>query len=404
MASWPVWEHNVLLEKDPAQPAMDSPKIKLTTWLSKGTYPRLFFPIVLLILLAVLVRYHFLIASEKEEARGRWVTEVDRMAHFLLPEVLRAPDDTPAIQKKLDEELRFTPGLARMVWQLDGSKVTAQSAAPAPHGVPGWFAQLAHTDAFEKQVRVPLADGRVGVFTVSVWPDASLGDIWAVVSKQLGVSALNIVVILVALTLLLRANARMLGRLSAATRAFQSGYLDTRMQVKGTLEMQTVATTFNAMADQIEQLITSLQTAESEQADQLHFTRQLVDAFPLPVFVRSTRDVCLVVNPAWETMFGMRADSVVGKPMPSNFASLDNEPIDITAADESANLKGALEEVHEILVRGEIRSMLYFRAPFFNRNNVQLGTIAALVDITDRERDDPLSQWAESRNFLPSMH
>lgn len=383
---------------------MSSTKINLTTWLSKGTYPRLYLPIVLLILLAVLTRYHFLIASEVEEARDRWVTEVNRMGHFLLPELSRAHGDAQAIQRKLNDEIQFTPGLASMVWQSGAFTIAATSPGlPAP-AVPQWFASLAHTERIEKQFSTTLADGQQAIFKVAVWPDASLADIWKVVSSQIGISALNIITILVALTLLLRANARLLSRLSDATVAFQSGYLDTRMEVKGTLEVQTVAKTFNAMANQIEQLITSLQTSESEQADQLHFTRQLVDSFPLPVFVRSVRDICLVVNPAWERMFGIAAEAVVGKPMPSDFNGLDDNIVDITAADEAGSLKGTMQEVHRFYVGGETRYMLYFRAPFFNRSGAQLGTIATLVDVTDREPDDRMSIWADSRSGVPSVH
>ena len=383
---------------------MASSQIKLSTWLSKGTYPRLYVPIVLLILLAVVTRYHFLIASEVEEAQKRWVTEINRMGAFLLPELRRAPDDAQAIQSKLDEALQFTPGLASMVWQAGAFTVTAKSPALPPPAVPQWFASLAHTERIEKQFSVTLADGQQAVFTVAVWPDASLADIWKVVASQLGISALNIVTILVALTLLLRANARMLSRLSDATVAFQSGFLNTRMEVKGTLEVQTVAKTFNAMATQIEQLITSLQNSESEQADQLYFTRQLVDAFPLPVFVRSARDICLVVNPAWERMFGIPAEVAIGNPMPSEFDNLEDNIIDITATEEEGGLKGTKQEVHRFYVNGETRYMLYFRAPFFNRSGAQLGTIATLVDVTDREPDARLSLWADSRSGLPSVH
>lgn len=385
---------------------MSASNIKLTTWLSKGTYPRLYVPIVLVILVVVVVRYHFLIESEVAEARQRWVTEINRMGHFVLPVLARMPMDAQAIEKKLIDEIRYTPELESLTWQVGTLSVATKSQPLPTPAVPAWFANLAHSERIEKQFKVILEDGQLAQLRVTVWPDASAEDIWKVVSSQMGISALNVITILVALALLLRANARMLKRLKEATVGFQSGYLDTRMEVKGTLEVQTVANTFNAMADQIGQLINSLQTSESEQADQLHFTRQLVNAFPLPVFVRSVRDICLVVNPAWENMFGIRAESVVGKPMPSHFSDLEHDVIDITAAEQTddGTGKGTLQEVHRFYINGETRRMLYFRAPFFNRNNVQLGTIATLVDITDRERDDPLTQWAESRSGVPSVH
>lgn len=356
------------------------------TWFTKGTYPRLYLPILVIVVAVVGVRYHFLLGYEVAEARERARTELSRMEHFVVPALRNVQGDLPAIQKQLEEEVRFVPLLESLSWQDGSSTLTARNPPPQPVAVPAWFVRLVNIDRLESKVDVPLADGRVAVFRAAVRPNASVDEVWRILRPQMMLTGLNVATIFLLLTLMLRANARMLRRLTTATEGFQSGSLGTRMEVKGTLEMRAVADTFNGMAGQIEQLVRSLQQSEAEQADQLHFTRQLIDSLPLPVFVRSVRGICLVVNPAWEQMFGLSSAAVVGTPMPSYFNALEEDIIDISDANDSGFLTTTSQEVYSIQVHGETRYVLYFKAPFTNRNGVPMGTIATLVDVTERER------------------
>nr|WP_315464735.1 PAS domain-containing protein [uncultured Rhodoferax sp.] len=361
-------------------------KKNLLVWFTRGTYPRLYLPIAVLMVVVVSVRYHYLVSYEVQEARQRVSIEVQRMGHFLVPALRSIRSEPVQIQQRLQEELQHAPGFELLEWR-DGQRLTTVRQAPvAGAAVPAWFVAWVHMEGVDERLEVALAEGQKAEFRVVVGPGYAVAEAWKVVRPQMVVSAFNVLIIFVALTLLLRANARMLSRLSVATQAFQAGQLGTRMTVKGTLESQAVARTFNAMAAQIEQLVTSLQQSEAEQADQLHFTRQLVDALPLPVFVRSARDVCLLVNPAWERMFGVSAPAVVGTPMPSYFDVLEDDIIDISDPDDSGYLNTSSQEVYSVNTPDGVRYVLYFKAPFTNRHGVALGTIATLVDVTERER------------------
>ena len=362
--------------------------IGLTTWLTKGTYPRLYIPIFLIILAVTTVRYHYLIRSELEEEQQRIDTVVARLSHFLVPALVgtHRPLGQKAAQDWLNSEIRFNADIASLVWQVGQVRMVASNPQVASRTVPLWFMPLVHTPSMEKAFSVSLADGQTGQLTVSIRPDASADQVWSVISAQMLISALNITLIFGVLTILLRANSRMLKRLSISTVEFQSGKLNTRMEVAGTLEARTVAATFNAMASQIEQLVTSLQDTELKQADQLHFTRQLIDSLPLPIFVRSSRNICLVVNRAWEDLFDTPAQAFVGQPMPSNFSSLDDGEIDVTTSSQDSVQQAASTKFYRIDIRGEARYMLYFKAPFTNTSGLELGTIATLVDVTERER------------------
>src|SRR3990167_10229108 len=98
-------------------------QVKLTTWLAKGTYPRLFLPILLIIVLATGVRYHFLLATETEEAHTRATAELSRIGLLVLPELVQAPDSAPlAVERALQEHAsQHRPALKSLRWQVGGA-------------------------------------------------------------------------------------------------------------------------------------------------------------------------------------------------------------------------------------------------------------------------------------------
>ncbi|RZJ57315.1 MAG: histidine kinase, partial [Acidovorax sp.] len=58
---------------------------KLSNWLWRGTYPRLYVPIVLIILAVTGVRYHYLLSTEIAESHRLATTELRRVGDALLP-------------------------------------------------------------------------------------------------------------------------------------------------------------------------------------------------------------------------------------------------------------------------------------------------------------------------------
>jgi diguanylate cyclase (GGDEF)-like protein/PAS domain S-box-containing protein len=246
---------------------------------------------------------------------------------------------------------------------------------------PEWFSRWINLTLPSKAFAVPLGAGRQGQLVVDVDSSSEVANVWDIVGRQFQISLLNIALILGLLTLLLRANARMLSRLSKATERFSAGELGTRMTETGTLEARAVAKTFNSMAAQVQSLVVSLRSNQRQQDEQLHLTRQLVDAFPLPVFLRSTQGECLGVNKAWEQLFDTSAADVVGDPMSSDFVALPSE----RAAGERRTYP---RHDNEILVRAahaQLREMAYFKAPFTDIDGKVTGTIGTLVDITERK-------------------
>ena len=84
----------------------------LSTWLLRGTYPRLYVPIVLIILLVSGVRYHYLLQAETGEVHRHAAAELRRASDYLLPRLATTPTpDADAIASILHDGItHLSPG------------------------------------------------------------------------------------------------------------------------------------------------------------------------------------------------------------------------------------------------------------------------------------------------------
>lgn len=353
---------------------------KLSTWLLKGTYPRLYLLIFLIIALVSGVRYHILLSAETQEASARAEIELQRIGLLVLPLLAQATQpDSQTLEHLLQANTsHLQPPLNALRWQIDGDPVFELHLPAVQQTAPDWFFHFVKLETPQKKFVHPLERGGFGQLTLVLWKAPLVDQVWKNVLTQAKLSALNIFIILFLLTLLLRANERMLTRLATATDEFKQGKLDGRMSVSGTLEARAVAKTFNAMASKVQSLVTSLQETQQKQSEQLHFTRQLIDALPLPVFVRGSDGDCLNVNQAWERLFRTRAAQLVGQPMPNGFFA-SNTPTALPPQPSVSEIRIHPQDKPN-------RDMAYYQAPFTTANGAIAGVIGTLVDITERKQ------------------
>jgi diguanylate cyclase (GGDEF)-like protein/PAS domain S-box-containing protein len=334
--------------------------------------------------LATGLRYHTLLTTETEEAKARASAELGRIGHILLPALtqLKTPT-TQALEEALHDGTRDLPRELKTVrWQVDSTTLAVLRHPLEQATTPVWFSDYLSIKPPERQFTRQLQDGRTGVLTVTLWPGALEAQIWRTVVVQSRISALNMFTILLLLTLLLRANARMLARLAKASDQFKQGHLDTRMVVSGSLEARAMARTFNDMAAKVQSLVHSLRETQHLQSEQLHFTRQLIDALPLPLFVRSATGESLDSNKAWRHLFeapptyqlNRLADDELSGPEKSTAL----QSLLVTQA------QGSEIQVHPINLPA--RDMAYYQAQFTTTDGATAGTIGTLVDITERKQ------------------
>ena len=83
----------------------------LRTWISQGTYPRLFLPILGIIVVVVVVRYHLMLRAELQEANEYRQAQIALIGHYVPPALLQVSlHGTQAeVLQTLDTALDFHP-------------------------------------------------------------------------------------------------------------------------------------------------------------------------------------------------------------------------------------------------------------------------------------------------------
>ncbi|MFZ6654956.1 bifunctional diguanylate cyclase/phosphodiesterase [Undibacterium sp. TJN19] len=362
----------------------------LQRWQQRGIYTRLFVPIFILIVVVSGLRYYLLIDAEVKDARLRSATELRHSSHYLIPALssLSLQDDRQGIQQLLAQEVRASPAISRIGWRYRQEQFLEQDKKndhdDTHNGVPAWFNALLNLqpETFAHQVR--LSNGEIAMLRLDTTVGYEKRHIWQKVITQAKISLAIIVTIYFLLGLILRSNAKTLGKLASATDKFKKGQHAVRMSVSGTAEARALAMTFNNMADEVQTLLLTLQRSQRANSEQLHFTWQLLHALPIPIFFQDQHGICQRVNRAWEQMFDVRAEQVVGQTMPPLVTEITEQVTDDipTRLDETADGKLVMEMT--ILVAGQMRDVIYYQASFTNVDGEAVGSIGALIDISER--------------------
>lgn len=360
---------------------VQTPRDFLQRWQQRGIYTRLFIPIFVIIAIVGGLRYYLMINAEVSDARQRLSSELRHTAHYLIPALssLSAQGNTSAIHKLLLQEVEASPALSRISWQYSRQQIQAEDASIPVTAVPTWFIKLLSWQPENSAREVRLQDGSIAVLQMETSIAGENLHIWQKVMGQAKISLLVIFTIYFLLGLLLRSNARSLQKLAEATNKFKRGQHAVRMAVTGTAEARALAQTFNSMADEVQALLLTLQRSQRANSEQLHFTWQLLHALPIPIFFQDQHGICQRINRAWEELFGLRAADVVGRPMPVLALHASTRP-----PLESGQDKLVMEM--QIQAAGKILDVIYYQASFTNVDGIAIGSIGALIDISERNQ------------------
>ena len=250
-----------------------------------GAYSRLYIPVLLLILIVSATRYHILFNAETKAAIETYHYEARQLnlylANTVLPQAVRT-DDSASVQQALRGALPLNRNLALLRWHTARVQMEVQ-ASPDGNGVaadsvPAWFARLTGIAPIRSRLTVSLPGGADGTLEVQYAAQRPLLQVWQAVRQQAIMSAVNIVIILSLLGLLLLGYRRLLARLAQAIMRLRGGDFTVRMAGGVTPETQHLSRAFNGMADDVGDMVSSLQASQRRLGEQLDETVHMQQA------------------------------------------------------------------------------------------------------------------------------
>jgi PAS domain S-box-containing protein len=131
--------------------------------------------------------------------------------------------------------------------------------------------------------------------------------------------------------------------------------------------------------------ITVREAAMTRLQEQLHFTQELVEAIPLPVYVKDTERRYTLLNRAFEEFFDIRREDYLGKTVfdllePDGAAFHDERDRQLLAAVSSQHYEGKIPRIG-----GVDRDGIYFKATLTRSDGSISGLVGTISDITQRK-------------------
>ncbi|MBY9080246.1 PAS domain S-box protein [Paenibacillus sp. HN-1] len=153
----------------------------------------------------------------------------------------------------------------------------------------------------------------------------------------------------------------------------------------------------------IKENISDYKKIRKELSDQLHFTSQLIDTLPHPLFYLNTEGYFLGCNAAYEEALGVTRSELLGlhaRDLPNlsreNYLILNELRKEVTQNDAPA-----IREVKRPYTDGTVHDLLYSLSAYQMSDNTEGGYLGLMMDITDLKLKE--KELLESRNFLDAV-
>ncbi len=132
--------------------------------------------------------------------------------------------------------------------------------------------------------------------------------------------------------------------------------------------------------------VTAQKSAELRAGESSRFLAAMIETLPIPVFFKDAEGRYLGCNPPFEQYIGITCDNLIGK------TAYDIAPKDLadryTSADREI-LDNPIPQKYETQMQyadGSRHDVIFYKAPFLNRDGSVGGLIGAFLDITERKQ------------------
>ncbi|MFN3544768.1 MAG: ATP-binding protein [Thiobacillus sp.] len=344
-----------------------------------------------LLLLVGAVLYTLLFARQYHAELGR---EQAAKARLLLD--VAAPlaaeqaviGDFAAVKQLLERQATVYPEIAELIWRWRGQeRVVVRPTAP-PAQPPAWFTHLAAMPEVHAHAPVRLGGADYGELEVVLDPARAQEALWLATQRNLALSAGAMLFVLVALTVVLRANLRVMRQLADAADRFRQGDHAVRVRPDGAREVRGAALAFNNAVERVQGLVSELSDSRQQLREQLHFADELIETLPLPLYTKDRQGGFTRVNKAWEAFFGVSRDEMLGRHVNDLYLDAPQTAAYVDDMDQTLMRNGGVQTHGATLRtrRGEDRHVMFAKTTLTDADGHIVGLIGAITDLTELKR------------------
>ncbi|VBB09487.1 pac motif [Lucifera butyrica] len=147
----------------------------------------------------------------------------------------------------------------------------------------------------------------------------------------------------------------------------------------------------------MKKLFAGFETRKPQNLEILKIVQSMLDTMPNPIFYKDSSGSYQFCNKAFAEFLGIDKKEIIGKTVynisPQKFAEKYHEM-------DTALFTDPKVQVYEYQVKnksGEIRDVIFNKAPYFDLNGQVAGLVGVIVDITDRKKLESARQASEAK-------
>jgi len=151
-----------------------------------------------------------------------------------------------------------------------------------------------------------------------------------------------------------------------------------------------------------EAMLSATVAAERMNAEQLAFQQALVDTIPYPVFYKGSDAIFLGCNRAYEEMFGIERDALIGKSILDLDFLPESERKTCQVEDEAIIVSGGTvqREIKIPVADGQWHDALYYASAFSHQDGSAGGLVGTFIDISQiKNAEREMERLADAERF-----
>jgi len=304
--------------------------------------------------------------------------------------------DLASAQQLLERQAVAYSDVSQLVWRASGRDDVGTRPSRTPLLVPAWFRNWLNIPPITRSAEITLGGNRYGDLEVTLAPTQVLAELWQDFQRYLWFAAVGGLLIFVSMWQLLRIPLRAMLALADAADKFGHGQYGARAVPEGAFETRKLALAFNSMAERMQQMVTQLLESKGEMREQLHFTEELIEALPVPMYYKNTQGAYLSVNRAWEKLFAIGREEIVGRTVRELYAQSPEVASYHEKMDHALMASPGVQNYELPLTMRDGRQVeaLYSKATVTDTGGRVVGLIGIITDLTELNKAETQAREA----------